>query len=149
VVVHGCSSWIWRPSDRLDGSTACTWLRAFVLIRCSSGATLLLASSELSGCWSLVPPPWQGSVLRWMLLCRKCEGSGRCSPESFIRFPYFCESERFYDGIPGGGVGDGRWVAGSLALQPAASDLCSTLTIRKMAADGRSSSKLRLGVVPV
>jgi hypothetical protein len=71
------------------------------------------------------------------------------APESFIRFPYFCESERFYDGIPGGGVGDGRWVAGSLALQPAASDLCSTLTIRKMAADGRSSSKLRLGVVPV
>jgi hypothetical protein len=35
------------------------------------------------------------------------------APESFIRFPYFCESERFYDGIPGGGVGDGRVVGSS------------------------------------
>jgi hypothetical protein len=68
--------------------------------------------------------------------------------ESFIRFPYFCKREGFCDGIPDGGVGDGWWVAGSSALRPVAPDLCSTLALRKMAADGRSSSKLRLGVVP-
>jgi hypothetical protein len=68
--------------------------------------------------------------------------------ESFVRFPYFCEKEGFCDGIPDGGVDDGWWVAGSSALQPMAPDLCSTLTLRKMATDGRSSSKLYLGVVP-
>jgi hypothetical protein len=70
------------------------------------------------------------------------------APESFVRFPYFCEREGFCDGIPDGGVGDGWWVVGSSALRPAAPDLCSTLALRKMAADRRSSSKLRLGVVP-
>jgi hypothetical protein len=81
-----------------------------------------------------------------MLLCRKCEGSGR---SGVVRsFPYFCEREGFYDGIPDGGVGNGWWVARSSALRPAAPDLYSTLTLHKMVADGCSSSKLRLGVVP-
>jgi hypothetical protein len=66
----------------------------------------------------------------------------------FVRFPYFCEREGFYDGIPDGGVGDGWWVAGSSALRPVVPDLCSTLALRKMAADGHSSSKMRLGVGP-
>jgi hypothetical protein len=69
------------------------------------------------------------------------------APESFVRFPYFCEREGFCDGIPDSGVSDGWWVAGSSALRTAVPDLCSTLALRMMAADGRSS-KLRLGAVP-
>jgi hypothetical protein len=70
------------------------------------------------------------------------------APESFVRFPYFCEREGLCDGIPNGGVDDGWWVVGSSALRTAVLDLCSTLALRKMAVDGRSSSKLRLSVVP-
>jgi hypothetical protein len=67
--------------------------------------------------------------------------------ESFIRFPYFCEREGLCNDISDGSVGDGWWVAGSSALWPAPPDLCSTLALRKMAADRCSSSKLCLGVV--
>jgi hypothetical protein len=119
--------------DCLDGSAACAWLQAFGSIVCSSGATLLLASSELLGCCGCF---FTGSVT-------VPEGA----PKSFVRFPYFCEREGFCDGIPDGGVSDGWWVAGSLALRPAVPDLCSTLALRMMAADGRSS-KLCLGAVP-
>jgi hypothetical protein len=58
-------------------------------------------------------------------------------------FPYFCEREGLCDGIPDGGVDGGWWVSGSSVLRPAAVDLCSTLALHKMAADGHSSSKVR------
>jgi hypothetical protein len=50
------------------------------------------------------------------------------------------------DGIPDSGVGGGWSVTGSSVLRLAASDLCSTPALRKMADNGRSSSKVRLGI---
>jgi hypothetical protein len=61
-------------------------------------------------------------------------------------FPYFCEREGLCDGILDVGVDGGWWVPGSSVLRSVAADLCSTLALRKMTADGHSSSKVRLGV---
>jgi hypothetical protein len=72
-------------------------------------------------------------------------GSGG-APASFVLFPYFCERGGLCDGIPDSGVGGGWSVTGSSVLRLAASDLCSTPAFRKMADNGRSSSKVHLGI---
>jgi hypothetical protein len=90
-------------------------------------------------------------VVAVRLFCFLYFGSGTCvvfyggGGMRFL-FPYFCEREGFFDGIPdGSSVGGGRWLFWSSVLWPVAADLCSTLVLRKVTTDGRSSSKLHLG----
>jgi hypothetical protein len=61
-------------------------------------------------------------------------------------FHCFCERVGFFYGIPNYcGVGGGWWLFRPLVLWSAVVDLCSTPVLHKLAADGRSSTRLRLG----